>query len=438
MNILDILNAPWAIEPSKLLEIHAVYAAHLAGERIDLKAVEARIGRPLANEQKPYQVVDGVGIISVEGVIAKKANMFADISGGASSQAARNSLALANADPLVHSIILAVDSPGGTVDGIQTLTDSVRASRTAKKVVTLGSGMIASAAYWFGSAAGEVYIAENTTAVGSIGVVTAHRDVSGQEAARGIKTTELSAGKYKRIASQFGPLSEDGRQSIQAHLDYMYSLFVDAVAANRGTTADVVLEKMADGRVFIGQQAIDAGLVDGVITLEALIEKLNTDRGLAGRAPTPSRAGPARNPTTKLSGATVDRAEIEANHPALAAELRADGARQERERIQAVEGQLIAGHEALINTLKFDGTSDAGAAAVAVLSAEKKARQAHADASKNDAPSPVKVVPAATVVPPAAEAGADTPEAMAAKTKAYMAEHPNTTFLAAYKAVGGK
>lgn len=436
MNIFDVLNAPWAIEPSKLLEIHAVYAAHLAGEKIDLKAVEARIGRPLANEQKPYQVIEGVGIISVEGVIAKKMNMFADISGGASSQAARNSLALANADPSVHSIIFAVDSPGGTVDGIATLTDSVRAARESKKIVTLGSGTMASAAYWFGSAAGEVYIAENTTMVGSIGVVTAHRDVSANEAARGIKTTELSAGKYKRIASQFGPLSEAGRESIQAQLDYMYSLFVDAVAVNRNVSADTVLENMADGRIFIGQQAVTAGLVDGVITLEALVEKLNKERGPIGRAPTPSRAGPARNPTIKTPGANVDKAEIEANHPALAAELRADGAKQERERIQAVEGQLIAGHEAVINTMKFDGTSTGGAAAMAIVAAEKKARQAHIDASVKDAPDPVKVAPSATVVVPAAEA--DTPEALTAKAHAYMAANPGTNFVAAYKAIGGK
>ncbi len=438
MNIFDVLNAPWAIEPSKLLEIHAVYAAHVAGEKIDIKAVEARLGRPLANEQKPYQVVDGVGIISVEGVIGKKMNMFADISGGASSQAARSSLALANADPSVHSIIFAVDSPGGTVDGIQTLTDSVRASRDSKKIVTLGSGTMASAAYWFGSAAGEVYIAEDTTMVGSIGVVTAHRDVSARETAMGVKTTELSAGRYKRIASQFAPLSEEGRQSIQDQLDYMYSLFVGAVAANRGVSEDAVLANMADGRIFIGQQAVTAGLVDGVITMDALIEKLNKERGPTGRAPIPPRAGPARNQTTKLPGANVDRAEIEANHPALAAELRADGAKQERERIQAVEAQLVPGHEALINSLKFDGTATAGTAAMAVLAAEKKTRQAHIDASQKDAPNPVVVVPAATVTKPEADSGKDTPEAMAAKANAYMAEHPGTSFLAAYKAIGGK
>lgn len=438
MSIFDVLNAPWAIEPSKLLEIHAVYAAHMAGEKIDLKAVEARIGRPLANEQKPYQVVDGVGIISVEGVIGKKMNMFADISGGASSQAARSSLALANADPSVHSIIFSVDSPGGTVDGIQTLTDSVRAARSTKKIVTLGSGTMASAAYWFGSAAGEVFIAEDTTMVGSIGVVTAHKDISARETAMGVKTTELSAGRYKRIASQFGPLSEEGRQSIQDQLDYMYSLFVGAVAANRGVSEDAVLANMADGRIFIGQQAVSAGLVDGVITMDALIEKLNKERGISGRAPTPPRAGPARNTTTKPTGASVDKTQIEAEHPALAAELRADGARQERERIQAVEGQSIPGHEALINSMKFDGTSDGGAAAMAVLAAEKKTRQAHIAATVADAPAPVPVVPAASVQPAAAEEEADTPAALVEKARAHMAVNPGVNFVAAYKAVGGK
>lgn len=437
MKLFDVLTAPWAIEPSKLLELHAIYTAHVHGEQIDIAAVEARIGRPLANEQRDYEIIDGVAVISVDGVIAKKMNMFSQVSGGASSQLVRQSLAAANADAGVHSIILSVDSPGGTVDGIQTLTDAVHASRAAKPVVTLGSGMIASAAYWFGSAASAVYIAEDTTSVGSIGVVATHKDISAAEAARGIKTTEISAGKYKRLASQYGPLSEDGRQSIQDQLDYMYSLFVGTVAKNRGVSTETVLSNMADGRTFIGQQAIDAGLVDGIITLDGLVAKLNQERSASSRSPTLHRAGPtaASKPHTTHKGTAMDRAQIEAEHPALAAELRAEGAATERDRIQAVESQAIPGHEALINAMKFDGKSDAGAAAMAVLAAEKKARTAHATASATEAPQPV---------PPSAPPAAAAPDAEKSReelhqeAKDYMAKNPGVAFVAAYKAVGGK
>lgn len=439
MSIFDVLNAPWAIQPSKLLELNAIYAAHLSGEKIDLAAVEARLGHPLANEQqRDYDIIDGVAVISIDGVIAKKMNMFSMISGGASSEIARRSLRAAKIDPSVHSIIQLIDSPGGTVDGTQTLGDEVFETRSTKPIVTLGSGMIASAAYWIGSAANAVYIAEDTTTVGSIGVVTAHQDISGAEAAKGVKTTEISAGKYKRIASSYGPLSDDGRQSIQERLDYMYSLFVGAVARNRGVSTDDVLANMADGRVFIGNQAIEAGLVDGVMTLDALVEKLNQDRPIIGRSPAPHRAtlAPSTPATTTSKGITMNKEELQAAHPALAEELRAEGAASERDRIQAIEGQAIPGHEKLIATLKFDGKSTAGDAAMAVVAAEKATRQAHAAASASDAPTPVPAAAPPAVVPVAASE--KTRQELHAAALDHMAAHPGVDYMVAFKAVGGK
>lgn len=442
MNILDVLSAPWAIEPNRLLEIHAIYGAHVRGEQIDLAAVEQRLGRPLANEQRDYEIRDGVAVLPVEGVIAKKMNLFSRISGGSSSQLIGRDLAAALDDSAVHSIILAVDSPGGTVDGTELLANAVLAARGRKPIATLGGGTMASAAYWVGSAAGKVYVADSTTAVGSIGVVTSHVDISGAEAARGVKTTELTAGRYKRIASQFGPLSDEGRLSIQDQLDYMYSLFVGAVAKHRGVSTDVVLSDMADGRVFTGQQAVDAGLVDGIITMEALVEQLNREHSSARLAPAYPKAlhasAPPTSPTEKGSK-MITAEQLNAENPSLADSLRAEGAAAERARIQAVEGQSMPGHEALIASLKFDGKSTAGDAAQAVLAAEKKARVAQATANADDAPQPLPQAPAATVAAPSApDAAADSREALDKKAKDYMAANPAVNYVTAYKAVGGK
>lgn len=442
MNILDVLTAPWAIEPSRLLEMHAIYAAHVRGEPIDLAAVEQRLGRPLANEQRDYEIRDGVAILPVEGVIAKKLNMFSRISGGSSSQLIGRDIASALSDSAVHSIILAVDSPGGTVDGTQLLADTVLGARSQKPIVTLASGTMASAAYWTGSAARDVYITDGTTAVGSIGVVTSHTDVSAAEAARGIKTTEITAGRYKRIASQYGPLSDEGRQNIQERLDYMYSLFVGAVAHNRGVSVELVLDQMADGRVFTGQQAIDAGLVDGIITLDALVEKLNRERTGANAAPTSPKVFAVPKATTsplKKGNTMITAEQLNAENPELANALRAEGATAERARIQAVEGQSLPGHEALIATLKFDGKSTGGDAALAVLAAEKTSRTAQAAALAGDAPAPLALAPA-PAVPAAAEPateGASRAD-LDKKAREYMAANPDTDYVTAYKAIGGK
>lgn len=130
--------------------------------------------------------------------------------------------------------------------------------------------------------------------------------------------------------------------------------------------------------------------------------------------------------------------QIQAEHPALADAFRAEGASAERARIQAVEAQAIPGHEDLIAAMKFDGKSSAGDAALAVLAAEKTSRAAHATAALNEAPAPLPLVPAAAVQKPD-EKSADTSRAgIDTKAREYMAAHPGTPYVAAYKAVGGK
>jgi len=441
MKLLDVLTAPWAIEPAKLLEIQAIYATHLRGDKIDIAAVEAKLGRPLANEPKGYAIQDGVAILPLEGVIAKRANLFSQISGGVSTELVGRDFKAALADPAVHSIILAIDSPGGTVDGTISLADLVATS--AKPVVTLASGTMASAAYWIGSAANSAYITDATTIVGSIGVVATHTDVSKAQDAQGIKTTEIAAGKYKRIASSYEPLTKEGRQTIQDQVDYTYALFVDAVAKQRGVSADKVLSDMADGRIFIGQQAIDAGLVDGVSTLDALVQQLNANRasGTTGYRASHNyapdshhRAGAAQptNPTQKGAAMPITRDQIAAEAPDVLAAIQQEGASAERERIQSIEAQAIPGHDALIATLKFDGKSTAGDAAMAVLAAEKQSRSAQAAALASDAPKPLPLVPAASVEDkPLTRADID------ASAKAYMAAHPGTDYVAAFKQVQG-
>src|ERR1700722_2516503 len=105
MNILEILNAPWAIIPEKLAEIQEVVRVRMEGTEIDIAAIEAQIGKPLNNQRKPYAVEGGTAIIPIEGVIGKKMNLFTQISGGTSSQILQQDFAAAIADPEVHSIL---------------------------------------------------------------------------------------------------------------------------------------------------------------------------------------------------------------------------------------------------------------------------------------------------------------------------------------------
>lgn len=430
MRLIDVLTSPWAIVPAKFAEIKEIYSRHLRGERIDIEAIEAKIGKPLANEPKPYQVQDGVALLPLDGVMSKKMNLFTRISGGTSMQIFGRNLRDALADPQVGSVVIMIDSPGGTVDGTHELARTVMSARTqSKPVVSWVDGMMASAAYWVGSAADAVYIGASTDTVGSIGVAMEHVDYSAYEQKLGVKTTDIYAGKYKRIASSNAPLSEEGRAYLQDQVDALYTLFVDAVAQQRGVSAEQVLKDMADGRIFIGQQAINAGLVDGASTLDELVASLAAGtyrpQRMAGagaalvvsRNETGAGDAPQLLPTTQ--GDPMDREKLEKEHPELAKSIREEGfaagltqgreegAAAERQRIQDVEAQSMPGHEKLVATLKFDGKTTGPEAAVQVLNAERAKVTAAGAALAADAPPAAPHAPAPDAAAAAAAAAAD-------------------------------
>jgi signal peptide peptidase SppA len=435
MTLLDLITGAWAIEPDKLREIQAIYATHLRGEKIDIPALEARLGRPLSSEQQQYTVEPGgVAVLRMSGIIAPKANLFMQVSGGLSTQMATKQLESAVADQRVRSIVLAIDSPGGNVIGTPEMAAAVREMSAIKPIVTHSDGALASAAYWIGSAANAVYLSGPTVQAGSIGVVI-DRTFNPNSA---LREESIVAGKYKRVVKSNEPLSDEARAMVQADVDYVYSLFVDAVAQHRDTTAQQVLDRMAEGRVFRGQQAIDAGLVDGVSTLDALMESMATDPApyanrrkavfAVAALPSPSAGAAPKDKTTTREKETtmpgenqapITRASFEQDHAPLFAQLRGEftalGATQERERIQAVlaVGANLPGHEKLLNILAFDGKTTAPEASMAVLKAEGDQRAAAIKAHADDAPEPAK----GSAAP--ADKGTKTKEQMAAEAQAH-------------------
>ena len=407
MTVLDILNAPWAITPHRLEQIHGIYAAWARGESVDVAAVEAKVGRPLVNDPQGYEVRDGAALIPMRGVMAPRMNLMTQVSGGTSTELFVRDVRAALEDPSVRSLVIMADTPGGAVAGTQRAAAAVMAARGIKPIATYVEGLMASAGVWVGTAADVVMMESRTSQAGSVGVVATHVDVSKQEEALGVKTTEIVAGTYKRVASQYGPLTELGRQVLQNEVDYLYGLFVGDVAAQRGVSVEQVLESMADGRMFIGQQAVDAGLVDGIATLEETINILDDRAASFSRTviTVPAVASMDSPPMTP----TAEAASWAADHPEAAAILRAEGAAAECERVAAVRSMALPGHEALIEQLATDGRTTGPEAAVLVNAAERQRVATAKDSRMADALPPVDFAPAptATEAAPAAPVAVD-------------------------------
>lgn len=444
-HIIDILSSPWAILPDRLLQLQGIYAMHLRGERGDVDAIEARIGKPLKNDPQGYVVDEGVALIPMRGVIAPRMNMMTEISGGTSAELLVRDVRTAMADPSVDALMLMVDSPGGAVAGTQAATNAIASLRGQKPIGAYAEDLMASAAYWIGSAAdpGAMWIASDTTQVGSIGVVATHTDMSRREEALGIRTTEIVAGRYKRVASEHGPLTETGLATIQSQVDHIYAAFVADVARNRGVSVERVLSSMADGRIFLGREAITAGLVDGMATLEAAMQQLK-DRAAVGKRTSVAKQNRGASMTPHEIAAT-----FAAEHPEAAALLRAEGSEGERARVAAVREHEMPGYEALVAEMVADGKTSGPEAAMRVLAAVKADANRIGAERRADAPAPIRqadpvendAAAAPNVTPIRSHAGYAvdaSAAALDAKARAFMVANPNTTYIAAVKAVSQK
>ncbi|MDA8431999.1 MAG: S49 family peptidase [Nitrospiraceae bacterium] len=230
-----------------------------------------------------YSVINGVAVLPVYDVIGPRMNMLMWFSGGTSLELLTQDFIEARDRADVHSILMDFDTPGGDASNLSNLSDIIFASRGTKPVIAVVNPSCYSGGYWLASACDKVFMASTTAGAGSIGVVVEHRDYSGQQKMRGVVTTEVYAGKYKRIASNYKPLTDEGKAYLQDRADYVYSLFVDEVARNRGVSAKKVLSAMAEGRIFMGQQAVDAGLADGIESFDIIIDRLVKGDVLSGQ-----------------------------------------------------------------------------------------------------------------------------------------------------------
>lgn len=267
--LAECLSTPWALQPERMSAYAAVLARHYAGK------FKAEIGHEGDERIEPKSAVQRAGgragataVIPVTGVIVQRASQLNLCENGTTTQALSKALREANADDSIASIVLDIDSPGGSVYGVAELAAEIRAS--AKPVTAVANSLAASAAYWIGTAASEFYVSPGGE-VGSIGVWLAHEDWSKALDDMGVKTTLISSGKYKTEGNPYAPLDADARAFLQSRTDDYYAAFTRDVAKGRKTTAEAVRAGMGQGRVLGATQARAEGMVDGVMTLDQVI-----------------------------------------------------------------------------------------------------------------------------------------------------------------------
>jgi protease-4 len=250
-----------------------------------------RIRRKLTFWRVAAAVIAIAAVISV-GVIA---------TGGRTSLATVGSIARVNIEGLIRSdqervealerlekshaaaVIVHINSPGGTTAGSEQLYDALVRLKAKKPLVVVVEGLAASGGYITAIAADHI-VAQQSSLVGSIGVLFQYPNFSELLKTVGVKVEEVKSSPLKAAPNGFEPTSPEARAALDALVKDSYAWFRGLVKARRGMD-DALLEKVADGRVFTGRQAVDLKLIDQLGDEKAAIEWLVAEKKIKSDLP---------------------------------------------------------------------------------------------------------------------------------------------------------
>lgn len=307
---------------------------------------DARFSLPEAAENPLLTMEDGVGIIRLHGPLMRDPDLISTLLFGATDiNQVADAVRQAADSKEVKSILLDIDSPGGTVNGTPELAQVVADASKLKTIYAFSAGQMCSAAYWVASQCQAVY-ASPSARVGSIGVMLPFIDSAEKFRSQGLKVEVFAAGKFKGMGTPGVPLSEEQRALLQADVEEIAADFKEAVLARGRRIPDEAME----GQSFSARKAQRYNLAGVVRGRDEVMARLRSVA--APQVDKPSRAStPMKTVEDQLNDALARIQTLESDAKAREA-LMADASSQieaRRAELQqacterdTLKGQLIA------------------------------------------------------------------------------------------------
>jgi signal peptide peptidase SppA len=277
-------NTPLMVEPTKAMAFLSGLGPRILGRQVEISdgyaahdstaATPARASilagnlteRLQQHGDAPYPVVDGIAVIEIAGVLIHRGGWIGQSSGQTSYEGIAAQIEAAARDPSVRAVALEIDSFGGEVAGVFDLADQIRALRRNKPVWAFVAEHAFSAGYALASQADRILL-PRTGAVGSIGVVVMHADLSSQLDQDGVRVTLIHSGQHKVDGNPYEPLPEAVRDDIQHEIDVLRFLFSETVAVGRAGRLSQEAALATEAATYRGMDAVAVGLADEVIDL---------------------------------------------------------------------------------------------------------------------------------------------------------------------------
>lgn len=272
----------WATDQGTRQVIADVLARHRLGIRLERGDIEA-LQRGGRDRPKPSR--GAVAVVPLWGVLVPHAGMMVDVSTAGNGLDAWSAMFdEAVADPSVETVLIHVNSPGGSAVGVTEAAKKVRDARASKRIVAIADGLAASAAFAIATQA-DTLIVTPSGQVGAVHCYAIHEDISAALEREGITLTLVAAPDGGSAeAPSFLALSDENRAHMQETIDEYYGRFVDDVAKGRGVSAATVEANFGRGRVLTSTKALAAGMVDGIATFEDTLQRLLAGKQIAGGA----------------------------------------------------------------------------------------------------------------------------------------------------------
>lgn len=261
--LIKTMSQPWAIRAASMAVIIDSTCSGDAASLLDMEKIEKK-------EPCSYSVSDGLATIQISGVIGKKLPKWMAAFGMVDVDDIQKLVEQANADPAVKSILLEIDSPGGSVTGVPEAAQTIRDS--SKPVYAFSDTLMASAAYWIASGAAGIFASESAL-VGSIGVFVPILNMKKMYEAAGIEVEVIKSGALKAAGYPGTALTQAQRDDLQSSVDFVYSKFVAFISSRESANGQPGKDAM-QGQDFYGEQAVSAALVDGISSRVEIISTL--------------------------------------------------------------------------------------------------------------------------------------------------------------------
>lgn len=184
-------------------------------------------------------------------------------------------------DDDVKAVVVYINSPGGGVAASQALYHAVRELRSAKPVVASMASVAASGGYYVACGADSI-VAQEGTLTGSIGVIATFLRTEDLYRKIGLDVTVLKSGRWKDVGSPYREMTPEEREYLGRILDSSYEQFLRAVSDGRGISLDEA-RRLAEGRLYTGEQALASGLVDRMGSYQDAIDLAAEMGGIEGR-----------------------------------------------------------------------------------------------------------------------------------------------------------